>query len=136
MHEKEAGMKITQFSTTAEGVSRFTEVDIPTMNERKDDDGHILRLSNAYASPNVLFAELPEGMSQNWHNAPARQIVVVLSGTLEVEVADKQTRRWGPGGAFLADDVAGKGHLTRTIGGPVQVMFAPLPPNFDVTKWA
>ena len=91
MHEKEASMKITRFSTTAEGVSRFTEVDIPTINERKDDDGHILRLSNAYASPNVSFAELPEGMSQSWHNAPARQIVVVLSGTLEVEVADKQT---------------------------------------------
>jgi hypothetical protein len=129
-------MKITRFSTTNEGVSRFTEVDIPTMNERKDEDGHVLRLSNAYTSPSVLFAELPEGMSQNWHNAPARQIVVVLSGTLEVEVADKQKRQWGPGGAFLADDVNGKGHLTRTVGGPVRVMFAPLPPNFDITKWA
>jgi hypothetical protein len=129
-------MKIIRFHTTEEGISRFVEVDIPTINERKDDDGHVLRLSNAYASPNVSFAELPEGMSQSWHNAPARQIVVVLSGTLEVEVADKQTRRWGPGGAFLADDVTGKGHLTRTIGGPVRVMFAPLPPNFDVTRWA
>lgn len=128
-------MKITRFSTS-EGVSRFTEVDIPTLNERKDEDGHNLRLSNAYASPSVIFAELPEGMSQNWHNAPARQIVVVLSGTLEVEVADRQTRQWGLGGAFLADDVTGQGHLTRTIGGPVRVMFAPLPPNFDVTKWA
>lgn len=129
-------MKITRFSTTEEGVSRFVEVDIPTPNERKDADGHTLRFSNTYASPTVSFGELPEGMSQSWHNAPARQIVVVLSGTLEVEVADKQTRRWGPGGAFLADDVTGKGHLTRTIGGPVRVMFAPLPPNFDVTKWA
>jgi hypothetical protein len=129
-------MKITRFFTTEEGVSRFVEVDIPTPNERKDTDGHTLRFSNAYASPTVSFAELPEGMSQSWHNAPARQIVVVLSGTLEVEVADKQTCRWGPGGAFLADDVSGKGHLTRTIGGPVQVMFAPLPPSFDVTKWA
>ena len=129
-------MKITRFSTTEEGVSRFTEVDILTVHERKDDDGHVLRLSNAYSSPNVSFAELPEGMSQSWHNAPARQIVVVLSGTLEVEVADKQTCQWGPGGAFLADDMAGKGHLTRTIGGPVRVMFAPLPPNFDVTRWA
>ena len=129
-------MKITRFHTTEEGLSRFVEVDIPTINERKDDDGHVLRLSNAYTSPNVIFAELPEGMSQSWHNAPARQIVVVLSGTLEVEVADKQTRQWGPGGAFLADDVTGKGHLTRTIGGPVCVMFAPLPPSFDVTRWA
>lgn len=129
-------MKITRFSTTSEGVSRFSEVDIPTLNERKDGEGHILRLSNAYTSPSVLFAELPEGMSQNWHNAPARQIVVVLSGTLEVEVADKQTLRWGPGGAFLADDVTGKGHQTRSIGGPVRVMFAPLPSNFDIAKWA
>ena len=129
-------MKITRFITTDDGGSRFTDIDIPVSNPRKDADGHTLLLSNAYTSPNVQFAELPAGMSQTWHNAPARQIVVVLSGVLEVTTTDGQSRQWRAGEAFLADDVTGKGHLTRTIGGATQVMFAPLPAGFAVEKWS
>jgi len=129
-------MKITRFIATEDGGSRFTEINIPVAQAMKDADGHTLLLSDSYASPNVRFAELPAGMSQTWHNAPARQIVVVLSGVLEVSTTDGQTRQWRAGEAFLADDVTGKGHLTRTVGGPTQVMFAPLPPGFSVEKWS
>ena len=129
-------MRITRFISTEDGGSRFTEIDIPVAQPMKDADGHTLLLSNAYTSPNVRFAELPAGMSQTWHNAPARQIVVVLSGVLEVSTTDGQTRQWRAGEAFLADDVTGKGHLTRTIGGATQVMFAPLPSGFSVEKWS
>ncbi len=129
-------MKITRFIATEDGGSRFTEIDVPFSQPMKDADGHTLLLSNAYTSPNVRFAELPAGMSQTWHNAPARQIVVVLSGTLEVTTTDGQSRHWSAGQAFLADDVTGKGHLTKTIGGATQVMFAPLPPGFSVETWS
>jgi hypothetical protein len=129
-------MKITRFYALENGESRFTEVDIPLKHEQKDAEGNILRLSDGYTSPNVRFAELPEGLSQSWHNAPARQIVVVLSGTIEVGTTDKQTRQWGAGEAFLADDVTGKGHTTRVVKGPARVMFAPLPPDFVVERWS
>jgi hypothetical protein len=129
-------MKITRFYATADGGSRFTEVDIPIEQARQDADGNTLRFSNSYMSPNVLFAELPEGMVQGWHHAPARQIVVVLSGVLEVGTSDNQTRRWRAGEAFLADDLTGKGHTTRTVGGPVRVLFAPLPEGFVVERWS
>src|SRR2546422_10666222 len=118
-------MKITRFYATANGESRFTEIDIPIEHAQPDADGNTLRFSNAYVSPNVRFAELPEGMVQGWHHAPARQIVVVLSGVLEVGTSDNQTRRWRAGEAFLADDLTGKGHTTRTVEGPVHVLFAP-----------
>ena len=87
-------MKITRFYTTEAGESQFTEIDISIEHAQPDADGNILRFSNGYASPNVRFAELPEGMVQGWHNAPARQIVIVLSGVLEVGTSDKQTRQW------------------------------------------
>jgi hypothetical protein len=112
------------------------EIPIPIEQEQKDADGHTLRFSNSYASPNVRFAELPEGMAQSWHHAPARQIVVVLSGELEVGTTDGQTRRWRAGEAFLADDLIGKGHTTRTINGPARVLFAPLPAGFDIDRWS
>src|SRR5205814_4568732 len=97
---KEEFMKITRFYATADGGSQFTEVDIPIEHARQDADGNTLRFSNSYMSPNVLFAELPEGMVQGWHHAPARQIVVVSSGVLEVGTSDNQTRRWRAGEAF------------------------------------
>lgn len=129
-------MKITRFYATDDGGSRFMDIEIPINTPQKDTDGHTLMLSNTYASPSVRFVELPEGMSQTWHNAPQRQIVIVLSGTLEVGTTDNQTRQWQAGEAFLADDVTGKGHVTRTVGGPARVFFAPLPDGFDLDKWS
>ena len=73
-------MKITRFYATESGESRFVEIDIPIALAQRDADGHTLHFSNSYPSPSVRFAELPDGMVQSWHHAPARQIVVVLSG--------------------------------------------------------
>jgi hypothetical protein len=129
-------MKITRFSATEDGGSRFTEIDIPIEHAQQDTDGNTLRFSTSYASPHVRFAELPAGMVQSWHNAPARQVVVVLSGVLEVGTTDNQTRQWRAGEAFLADDLTGKGHTTRTVGGPVRVLFAPVPQGFDLERWS
>ncbi|HJY82036.1 MAG TPA: hypothetical protein VKK81_13265 [Candidatus Binatia bacterium] len=129
-------MKITRFYATENSESRFVEIDIPIEHGQRDADGNTLRFSNSYPSPNVRFAELPDGMVQSWHHAPARQIVVVLSGELEVGTTDGQTRRWHAGEAFLADDLTGKGHTTKTIGGSARVLFAPLPDGFDIGRWS
>ncbi len=129
-------MKITRFYATESDESRFVEIDIPLEQAQQDADGNLLRFSNSYPSPNVRFAELPDGMVQSWHHAPARQVVVVLSGELEVGTSDGQTRRWRAGEAFLADDVTGQGHTTKTVGGPARVLFAPLPDSFDIGRWS
>ena len=129
-------MKITCFVATSTGGSRFEEIDIPRNTRRQDAEGHTLRLSNTYASPAVCFVDLPEGLDQDWHQAPARQIVIVLAGTLEVTTTDKQVRSWGAGEAFIAADVTGQGHKTRTVDGSARVMFAPLPETFSMDTWA
>jgi hypothetical protein len=51
------------------------------------------------------------------HVAPARLIIVHLEGAVEVEASDGEIRRFGPGEAVLVEDTAGKGHITRNIGG-------------------
>lgn len=129
-------MKIIRFVATPDGGSRFEEIGIPISTPRQDADGHTLMLSNAYTSPGVCFVDLPEGLNQDWHQAPARQIVVVLSGTVEVTTTDGETRRWSAGEAFIAADVSGRGHRTRTVGGPARLMFAPLPAGFSMEDWA
>jgi hypothetical protein len=109
-------------------------VEVPFPNERADAFGHTIATSAAFDSPRVQFATLPEGLDQAWHPAPRRQLVVVLSGEVEVGTPDGQRRRFGPGELFLADDVGSPGHTTRTLGGAVRVLFTPVPEGGEI--WA
>jgi len=93
-------MKVTRFHATADGESRFQEIEVPINERRPDQFGHTILQSGAWASPSIRFVELPVGLDQSWHHAPARQIVVVLSGEIEVVTSDNQKRRCTPGQAF------------------------------------
>jgi hypothetical protein len=129
-------MKLIRFHAVEDGGSRFQEIDVPVNESRSSPAGGMLKQSSAWPSPAVRFVELPAGLAQSWHHAPARQIVLVLSGCVEVETSDNQKRRSAAGQAFIADDLTGKGHSTRVIDGPATVMFVELPPDFDIAKWS
>ncbi len=127
-------MHITRFHPAEDGGSVFTDLEIALPFEG-DAAGHGIQRSRRFASPSVQLVELPAGLDQSWHPAPQRQIVVVLDGTLEVTTGDGATRRFGPGNAFLADDMASRGHLTRTIDGAAHVLFVPMPAEVDLDAW-
>ena len=129
-------MKITRFYTTDDGGSRFQEIEVPVNQPYADEFSNTYHLSNPFNSPSVRLVEFPAGMKQGWHNVPSRQMVMVLRGALEVVTTDNQTRRWGAGEVFVADDVTGKGHLTEVVEGPARVAFIQLPSNFDCDKWS
>jgi hypothetical protein len=74
------------------------------------DLGTIL-LSGTWVSPSIRFVELAAGLDQSWHHATARQIVVVLSGAIEVGTSDNQKASMYRTD-FIADDLTGKGHVT------------------------
>jgi quercetin dioxygenase-like cupin family protein len=129
-------MKLIRFHSTEDGASRFQEIEVPVDQSRPSPAGGLLKQSNAFPSPAVRFVELPAGLDQSWHHAPARQVVLVLSGCVEVETSDNQKRRCTAGQAFIADDLTGTGHSTRVIQGPATVLFVQLPHGFDVGKWS
>lgn len=129
-------MKLTRFHATENGESRFQEIEVPINTPRPDSFGHTILQSNAWPSPSIRFVELPANLDQSWHHAPARQMVVVLSGVVEVGTSDNQKRRCSPGQAFIADDLTGKGHTTRVVEGPARVLFVQLPENFDFARWS
>ena len=128
-------MDITAFFTTEDGGSYFADINIPLDVKREDAFGHEITSSRSYASDSVQLVQLPADLDQGWHNAPAIQIVVVVSGTIEVETTDGVCRTWDAGGIFMPADVTGRGHRTRVIGGPALVLFAPFPEDFDITAW-
>lgn len=63
----------------------------------------------------VMFEETPAGSSLDWHNAPHRQYVVTLSGTLQFETRSGANATVAPGDILLAEDTTGGGHRWRLI---------------------
>ena len=62
------------------------------------------------------FVRLAPGFVQDWHTASARRYVITLSGSGEVELSGGQKIQLNPGRILLAEDMTGKGHITRTLG--------------------
>ena len=71
----------------------------------------------------------------DWHNAPAPQFAINLSGDLQVETSDGTKRKIGPGDLVFLEDTKGKGHITRLLG-PVTALFIRPADGFDIRKWA
>jgi Cupin domain len=125
-------MKIVRFTSASDGGSQFVEVDIPIDNASTDASGNTVHRSAILPAQSTMITEMPVGLYQDWHPASRRQLLVVLSGTLEVETSDGRKHRCGSGDVFLADDVGSRGHRTRTIGGPARVLFVHLPPEANL----
>ena len=70
------------------------------------------------AGADLVFRRFPADYFSNWHTAPRRQYIFILSGQMEIGIGDGTTRRFGPGDVVLADDRTGKGHTTRSLGVP------------------
>lgn len=128
-------MRIVRFTDTPEGGSRFEELEVALPQPYTDEFGNTYQLSRAFGAEGVVV-ELPAGLDQDWHVAPNRQLVALLSGRIEVETTDGEVRRWGPGGLFLADDTRGKGHRTRVTEGPAALLFLRLAADFRPEEWA
>jgi hypothetical protein len=75
----------------------------------------------------ISFRLWPAGEFLDWHPAPRRQFVIILSGQLEIGCGDGTKQVFGPGDARLVEDTTGKGHTTRVVGtGPCLTATVPL----------
>jgi quercetin dioxygenase-like cupin family protein len=63
----------------------------------------------------VRFQESPPHSFYDWHNAPANQYVITLSGTLEFETYTGETFILKPGEILIATDTTGTAHKWRLI---------------------
>lgn len=62
------------------------------------------------------------------HNAPRRQYIVHLEGSVQVRASGGEERVFGPGAVVLAEDLEGAGHVTTWIGeGPWRWLILPTP---------
>ena len=79
------------------------------------------------AATQIAFRVWPKGEFLDWHPAPRRQFVIILSGQLEIGLGDGSKNVFGAGDARLVEDTTGKGHTTRVLGNdPVLTATIPL----------
>lgn len=122
-------MHVTRIYTGKDGQSHFEELEIP---ETAGHGGSITALIPATVT---AFRETQQGLELDFHPAPRRQLIVYLSGVVEVECGDGTARRFGAGEVMLADDTTGQGHISRDIEGPRRSVWIGLPPDLDLSGW-
>lgn len=109
--------------TGPDGESHFEDVEIALSGQPGGSE-----YSALHPASGVIFRRSPADQFIDWHPAPRRQFVVTLSGAAEVEASDGEVRRIGPGSIMLADDLTGRGHITRGLGAEERIsLFIPVP---------
>ena len=119
-------MNCTRIYSDEHGESHFEDVPQEMVTERYA--GAEWLISQPLPARDVRFRRVTTEFPDEPHVAPGRRRVVQLTGEVEVEVSDGETRRFGPGSVVLVEDTTGKGHRTRPIGDTVRdTLFIALP---------
>jgi uncharacterized cupin superfamily protein len=93
----------------------YTGADGKATWEEIDPDKQADWLSGLDATK-IRFGSRAPGVMQDWHPAPQRQFVIILSGSLEIGFEDGSKKVFGAGDARLVEDTTGKGHTTIALG--------------------
>ena len=119
---EEKDLKIVRVYTGDDNQSHFEVLPVDFV-----EHGRLGRISAMIPAQGVLFREVDGDYDLDFHNAPRRQFVINLKGSVDIEIGDGTVRRLGPGDILLAEDVTGQGHRSRAVDGePRECLFIPL----------
>ena len=126
-------MMIPRVWADEQGESHFADLDLheamaPTAVGLPD-----MRATNWVPAESFrLITTTPQAMARGWRPAPARQFVIVVRGSIDVEVSDGETRRLFSGSMIFFEDVVGRGHLNRIVDDQeILLAFLTVPEHWD-----
>jgi len=123
-----AVIRCVRIWTGQDGNSYFEEGAIELAGGARGD-----MLSGKTRTTSVSFQETASGGTFAWHDAPARQFVITLSGTLDFQTRNGEHFMIRPGDILLAEDTTGSGHSWRLVDEqPWRRVYAILAPGVDV----
>ncbi len=119
------GRKTLVLARVYAGADRETHFD--TLSVPLALRGEIGWLSVLQPGSGVIFRETGPDYDYDFHCAPRKQFVVMLSGHVAITVSDGERREFRTGDVFLLEDVApSKGHRTTELsGGTRRTLFLP-----------
>jgi hypothetical protein len=110
------------------GASHFKEIEFELEAAEFAPPAPPLNVSATVPANQIVFVSAPVGWHGDWHPSPARQYLVMLSGVLEMQASDGETRRFVKGNVLLATDTSGTGHVSRSLGpDPLRALVIQLP---------
>ncbi|MEJ2719622.1 MAG: cupin domain-containing protein [bacterium] len=109
-------LPLTRIYSDSMGASHFADMEIPFTLRDYAPPAPPISVTEFFGSTGWVVISSPGGWYGDWHPVPSRQYMICLAGSLEVQVSDGETRRFGPGSVLLVEDTSGKGHVSRVIG--------------------
>lgn len=77
--------------------------------------GNIVFLSEAEEVESIIFRKVLPEYDYDFHQAPARQYIILLDGEIEIETSRGEKRNFSPGDIILVENTTGKGHRTKNL---------------------
>ena len=75
----------------------------------------------------IIFRETSGDYDLDWHPAPRRQYIVNLDAGAQITAGDGEVREIKAGEIILVEDISGKGHLSKSVGGKLRhSLFIPI----------
>ncbi|BAV07128.1 hypothetical protein SAMN05421788_102248 [Filimonas lacunae] len=102
--------RVTRVYHDAAGESHFAEDEYPLT-----DKGAIGSLSEQVQVKSLIFRTVPPTYDFDFHNAPQKQFIVLLDGSIEIETSLGEKRVFNAGEVIKVEDTEGKGHRTRNL---------------------
>ena len=110
-------MKVKRIFSGDDGESHLEDVTADEMTT----------IVNRVGTGDITLVLRPSPSDSDYHNAPARQYVVRLSGRAEIECADGTKWQMEPGDILVGEDLDGHGHISRRLGDiPSATLIVPL----------
>jgi hypothetical protein len=103
-------MNYVHLYTGDDGLSYFEDVKVPLT-----DRGQGSEVSELFGVKGMLMRRNNSEYQLDYHVAPRKQFLINLTGTVEIVASGGETRHFGPGSIMLADDLTGKGHISRLL---------------------
>jgi hypothetical protein len=109
-------LAVTRLYSDSDGESHFSDEKMPFALVDFAPPAPPISVSEVRKADEVFLISSPPGWFGDWHPAPRKQMMLVLSGLLEVEVSDGGIRQIEPGSVLLVEDTMGRGHISRVLG--------------------
>jgi hypothetical protein len=115
-------VRIHNLYVDAKGETHFRDIEIEWVEQKE-----FSKYSKRLPATGIIFRETSGDYDLDWHPAPRRQYIVNLDGGVEITASDGESRVIKAGEVILVEDITGKGHLSKSVGGKMRrSIFVPI----------
>jgi hypothetical protein len=116
------GLHIHNLYTDQHGESHFRDIEV----EWESESG-FSKYSKRLPASGIIFRQTSGDYDLDWHPAPRRQYIINLDAGAQLTASDGEVRTIKAGEVILVEDITGKGHLSKSVGGQLRhSIFVPI----------